>query len=257
MPSMQPTLFRRIGGRYQLPALLSRPALLLRRRPPRPRIRIVVLAVALLVAVLALRLAVTSSDPVLILSVVPVALLALEAGSRGGIAGATIGVVSVGVWSVVHNVEVSPLGFLIRVSTLFLVGGLVGHLADRLSRAREAQRLLLDLAPEGALALDLDGRVTIANSAAEELFGYGADELVGLPVEQLVPGFFGALEQSIRALTGAEDSAPLTARSKDGRVARIRATVEALASDAGVLLVRLRRAQPLPEVPGPAPGMPI
>ena len=217
----------------------------------------VALAVALIVAVLALRLAVTSSDPVLILSAMPIALLALEAGTRGGIAGATIGVVSVGLWSTVENVEFSVLGYLIRVSMFFFVGVLLGHLADHLSRAREAQRLLLDLAPEGALAIDLDGRVTIANSAAEELFGYGRDGLVGLPVDQLVPGFFGALERSVREGTTPEDAAALTACSKDGRVACVPATVEALASYAGVLLVRLSRAQARPEVMVPFRGVRI
>jgi hypothetical protein len=143
MTSTQAKLLRRLGGRPLLPALL------LRRRPTRPRARVVVLAVALIVAVLALRLAVTSSDPVLILSAVPIALLALEAGTRGGLAGATIAVVSVGLWSMVENVELSPFGYLTRVSTFFFVGALVGHLADHLSRARDAQRLLLDLAPEG------------------------------------------------------------------------------------------------------------
>jgi PAS domain S-box-containing protein len=249
MTSTQAMLLRRLGGRPLLPALL------LRRRPKNPRAWVVVLAVALIAGVLALRLAITSSEPVTILSTVPVALLALEAGTRGGIAGATIAVVSVGFWSVAQNVELSALGYLTRVSTFFLVGVLVGHLADHLSRARDAQKLLLDLAPEGSLALDLDGRVTIANSAAEDLFGYGADELVGLPVDQLVPDFFGALERSLREPTSSEDAPLLTACSRDGRPARVRATVEALASDAGALLVTLRHAHERAEVVRPFRGI--
>jgi hypothetical protein len=39
--------------------------------------------------------------------------------------------------------------------------------------------------------------------------------------------------------------------AKDGRAARVRATVEGLASDTGVLLVRLRRAHVWPEIVGP------
>jgi len=247
----QARLLRRLGGQPPLPALL------LRQRPTRPRTGVVAFAIALLVAVFALRIAVTSSDPVLIFSVLPVALLALEAGIRGGVAGAVIGVVSIGLWPIVANVELSLLGYLTRVSTLFLVGVLSGYLADHLSRARDAQKLLLDLAPEGTLALDLDGRVTIANAAAEDLFGYGPDELVGQPVELLVPGFFGALERSLRERTIAEDSATLTARSKDGGVVGIRATVEALASDAGALLVRLRSTRAWAEVVVPSHGFRI
>jgi PAS domain S-box-containing protein len=250
MTLTQAMLFRRLGGRSYLPALL------LRRRPAHPRVGVIAFAVALLVAVLGLRLTVTSSEPVLILSLVPVALLALEAGTRGGIAGATLGVASVGIWSTVENVELSVFGYLTRVSTLFLVGLLVGHLAHRLSEAREAQKLLLDFAPEGALGLDLDGRVTIANAAAEELFGYGPDELIGLQVEQLVPDFFGAMKRSLQRRMTWED-ADLTARSKDGRARRIHATVDALASDAGVLLVRLWRDQASPAGTAPSHGLRI
>src|SRR5438270_11942196 len=117
MMSNQASVLRRLGGPSLLPALL-------RQRPTRPRAGVVAFALALLVAVFALRLAVTSSDPLPIFSVLPVALRALEAGPRGGVAGAVIGVVSIGLWSMVVNVELSVLGYLTRVSTLFLVGGL-------------------------------------------------------------------------------------------------------------------------------------
>jgi PAS domain S-box-containing protein len=236
MMANQAALLRRFSGQPLLPALL------LRRRPTRPRAGMVAFAVALLVGVLGLRLAVTSSDPVLIFCVVPVALLALEAGMRGGVAGATIGVVGIGVWSIAENVELSALGYLTRVSALFVVGLLLGYLAEHLSRARDAQKLLLDLAPDGTLALDLDGRVRLANTAAEDLLGYGPDELAGRPVEQLLPGFFGALERSVRSRAIRDEPAILSARSKDGGEVGIRATVEPLPSDAGAVLVSLRTA---------------
>jgi PAS domain S-box-containing protein len=249
LTSTQAAILRQLGRRPMLPALL------LRRRPERPRAGVVAFGLALFVAVFAVRLVVPSaSDPVLIFSAVPIALLALEAGTKGGVAGATVAVAGVGLWSLIENVEFSVLGYLTRVSTFFLVGVLVGQLADHLGRARDAQKLLLDLTPESAFALDLDGQVTVANSAAEDLFGYRADGLVGLPVDQLVPDFFGALERSLRDPTSPGDALQLTACSKDGRAARVRATVEGLASDTGVLLVRLRRAHVWPEIVGPWRG---
>jgi len=48
-------------------------------------------------------------------------------------------------------------------------------------------RLLLELAPIGILVTDDGGTVVTAGRAAEELFGYGPDGLVGLPVRQLLP----------------------------------------------------------------------
>jgi len=41
--------------------------------------------------------------------------------------------------------------------------------------------------PDGLLLVDRAGRIALANPAAEQLLGYGADELTGLQVEALVP----------------------------------------------------------------------
>ena len=46
---------------------------------------------------------------------------------------------------------------------------------------------VLDAAPDGVLLVDGDGRVAFANEAAQQLFGYAKDELVGAAVETLVP----------------------------------------------------------------------
>jgi PAS domain S-box-containing protein len=47
--------------------------------------------------------------------------------------------------------------------------------------------MLLDAAPIPVVAIDPDGRVTYANEAVTEAFGWEDGELVGLPVETLVP----------------------------------------------------------------------
>jgi PAS domain S-box-containing protein len=201
----------------------------------------VALAVLIFAVVFALRLALGSNrDPVMIFGAIPIALLSLEAGRRAGITGAAVAVAAVGLWQVLANVELTVIGYLSRVVVFFLVALLVGYLAERLRRARDAQRLLLDLAPETALALDLDGHVTMGNSAAERLFGYRDRELTGLWVHQLIPDFFGVLQRSLRQGKDLADGVQLTACSKDGREVSVRATVQALASDTGVLLVRLQ-----------------
>lgn len=46
---------------------------------------------------------------------------------------------------------------------------------------------LLDASPDGLLVVDADGVVTIANAEAGRLFGIPSDELVGSPIERLVP----------------------------------------------------------------------
>ena len=46
---------------------------------------------------------------------------------------------------------------------------------------------LLEAAPDAMLCVAADGRIVLVNAQAERLFGYGREELVGHPVELLVP----------------------------------------------------------------------
>ena len=46
---------------------------------------------------------------------------------------------------------------------------------------------LLHAAADAAIVTDADGRIVFANRGAESLFGYPAEELVGNPVEMLMP----------------------------------------------------------------------
>ena len=46
---------------------------------------------------------------------------------------------------------------------------------------------LLEAAPDAMMCVSADGRIALVNAQAERLFGYGREELVGQPVELLVP----------------------------------------------------------------------
>ena len=46
---------------------------------------------------------------------------------------------------------------------------------------------LLEAAPDAMVCVTGDGTIALVNAQAERLFGYGRDELVGQPVELLVP----------------------------------------------------------------------
>ncbi len=56
---------------------------------------------------------------------------------------------------------------------------------ERLARERKS---VLESAAEGILAIDADGRVRFANTAAAVLVGWPSDELTGRPVTDLIPG---------------------------------------------------------------------
>lgn len=54
-------------------------------------------------------------------------------------------------------------------------------------RARSSLTWFLESVPEATIAVGAEGRIIEANSRAASLFGYGAGELIGLPVEALLP----------------------------------------------------------------------
>jgi len=49
---------------------------------------------------------------------------------------------------------------------------------------------LLDAAPDGLLLIDAGGRIVLVNTRVEEMFGYSRGDLLGAPVEMLLPDTF-------------------------------------------------------------------
>src|SRR4030095_4296971 len=65
-----------------------------------------------------------------------------------------------------------------------------GELTAQGERLRETEqffRSVLELAPGGLMVVDDKGVIQLANAQCEKLFGYSRDELIGQPVEILVP----------------------------------------------------------------------
>ncbi len=57
-------------------------------------------------------------------------------------------------------------------------------------RATEQFRLAIEAAPTGMLMVDSKGTIVLVNAQTEKLFGYGREELIGHPIEMLVPARF-------------------------------------------------------------------
>ncbi len=84
---------------------------------------------------------------------------------------------------VIHRVE--------DVTELALAKQTSVQLADRVvleqQRADLRFRDLVDLAPDGLVVCDRSGTIVLVNMTAEKMFGYSRSELIGEPVETLVP----------------------------------------------------------------------
>jgi PAS domain S-box-containing protein len=59
--------------------------------------------------------------------------------------------------------------------------------AERLSEAQERYRMVVKANVNGLLVVDKQGHIVLANPALESMFGYAEDELLGQPVEVLLP----------------------------------------------------------------------
>jgi PAS domain S-box-containing protein len=76
----------------------------------------------------------------------------------------------------------------IRDETGRLIGA-VNMLVD-ITESKEAEdrfRLAVEAAPNGMVLTDSDGRIVLMNGQAEKLFGYDRQELLGRPIEALIP----------------------------------------------------------------------
>jgi len=56
---------------------------------------------------------------------------------------------------------------------------------------------LVEFAPDAMLVVNAAGKIILANRTAEALFGLNRDELLGAPIEQLIPNDCGSCTPAI------------------------------------------------------------
>ena len=64
----------------------------------------------------------------------------------------------------------------------------IGHDVSNRQRADRMFGQLLEMAPDAVIGIGGNGRIEVVNSQTQAMFGYGEEELIGKPVEVLVPG---------------------------------------------------------------------
>ena len=104
-------------------------------------------------------------------------------------------------------------------------------------------RGLLEAAPDGMVIVNRDGSIVLVNAQVERLFGYERAELVGEPVEILVPDRFSGMHMAFRSGFVSEPrtrpmglAGDLHARRKDGSEFPVEVTLSPLETDEGLLI---------------------
>lgn len=103
---------------------------------------------------------------------------------------------------------------------------------------------ILEVAPDALVVVDEDGRIVLLNGMAEGLLGYAREELLGEPVEMLLPERFQARHQQHRAFFAEKPQVqlmgtdvPFFARRKDGREIPVEVTLSPLDTSTGLFIV--------------------
>ncbi len=109
-------------------------------------------------------------------------------------------------------------------------------------------RSLIELAPDSVLLVDAQGRIGYANARSRQLFGYGPDELVGRPLDSLLPERFRERHAHHRAAYLADPHArpmgvglALYARRKDGSEFPVDVSLSPVKTQAGTFVIAIIR----------------
>ena len=116
-------------------------------------------------------------------------------------------------------------------------------------RAAEARfRSLLESAPDGIVVVDSQGTIVIVNSQTERLFGYTRQELIGEPIEMLVPDRVRAHHQGDRLAYVADPKLrpmgagrALSGRTKAGQEFPVEISLSPLVTDQGRMVMSIIR----------------
>lgn len=155
--------------------------------PLRGRGAILASTAMLFAAVIGFRLTVSNPEEVvLVLFVVPIALVAAEFGTPGGLAAATLSFALFELWVAISNAEVGAVGHLSRAVAFYLVGGILGHVISTRRSMEQQHTRWFQMSRDLSCTAGFDGYFQRINPAWERTFGYSRQELLSRPFIEFV-----------------------------------------------------------------------
>jgi PAS domain S-box-containing protein len=123
------------------------------------------------------------------------------------------------------------------------MSGVVFDITDR-KKAEELFELATEASPNGVILINDHGQIILVNSRIEKVFGYTRDELIGKPIEILLPERFGTSYENDRADFFIAPEAPamgahaqLFARRKDGSEVPVEIGVNPVQTPQGLIIL--------------------
>ena len=122
-----------------------------------------------------------ASEPISFLMVIPIGLLAVELGLKGGLIGAGLASALVVLWDVVSDPELTGLGFSLRFVVFFISGVTFGVLTQSRKELEGESQRWFDQSADLNCVADVDGNFLRVNTAFGDLLGYEPAEILGTP----------------------------------------------------------------------------
>jgi PAS domain S-box-containing protein len=148
------------------------------------------LAVAALLSAGIFVLRIVNDDPdalISLLYVVPIALVAVELGMAWGLAASALALCLFAVWDVAWNdYDHAAWNYVARGAVFFVLGGLVGALADRLRRVSAESSRFWELSSDLLCTAGFDGCFKHVNPTWERALGWSSKEITSRPFLEFV-----------------------------------------------------------------------
>ncbi|HEU5143296.1 MAG TPA: diguanylate cyclase [Solirubrobacterales bacterium] len=123
----------------------------------------------------------TLADAISFLYVIPVVLVAISIGTRGGLFAGVIAFALSSASTLLVDAPSSALGYANRGLVFLFVGGLTGHFATSLRTLEMASGRHFELSQDMICTADFNGYFTRVNPAFERTLGYSEEDLLGRP----------------------------------------------------------------------------